>query len=218
MCWSATADLVAGGAVTAVGVACVAQVRRLRDLPLAALPLLLGVHQMIESVVWRGELGEVAEGTAAAARTAWAVIALPVLPVLLPFGVLLAVAPSVRRRVVPFCVVGLATAAVLGFAVASEPVAAQARGHTLGYGIGLPGGAGVAPPLIAGYLVATVGSLLVSGDRLLRLLGTVVAVGAALCVVLWKLEFISTWCAFAAVVSGGLLAWVRTRMRGQVLI
>jgi hypothetical protein len=164
-------------------------------------------------VVWRGELGEVTEGTAAAARIAWAVIALPVLPVLLPFGVLLAVAPPVRRRVVPFCVVGVATAAVLGVALASEPVGAQVRGHTLGYGVGLPISAGVAPPLIAGYLVATVGSLLVSGDRLLRMLGTVVAVGAALCAVLWRLEFISTWCAFAAVVSGGLLAWVRTRMR-----
>ena len=40
MCWSATADLVAGAGVAAAGVACVAQVRDRRDLPLAALPLL----------------------------------------------------------------------------------------------------------------------------------------------------------------------------------
>lgn len=49
MCWSATADLVAG---TAVGAVCVARVRRPRDLPLAALPLLLGVHQLVEAAVW----------------------------------------------------------------------------------------------------------------------------------------------------------------------
>jgi hypothetical protein len=211
MCWSATADLVAGSAVAAVGVVCVAQVRRLRDLPLAALPLLLGVHQLIESVVWRDGSG------AAAARTAWAVIALPVLPVLVPVGVLCAAAAPVRRRVVPLCVVGAATAAGLGAGLASRPVTAEVRGHTLGYGVGLPGGIASAL-LIAGYLVATVGSLLVGGDRVLRLLGAAVAVGAASCVALWRLEFISTWCAVAAVVSGVLLWWVRDRMRGQVPI
>jgi hypothetical protein len=63
-----------------------------------------------------------------------------------------------------------------------------------------------------------VGSLLVSGDRVLRLLGVVVAVGAALCAALWRLEFISTWCAFAAVVSVMMLWWVRDRMGRQVPI
>src|SRR5437660_1607938 len=53
MCWSPTADLVAGCAITAVGALCVASTRRARDLPLATLPVLLGVHQLIESVVWR---------------------------------------------------------------------------------------------------------------------------------------------------------------------
>ena len=42
MCWSATADLVAGTGVAAVGAACVIRTRRRADLPLAALPLLLG--------------------------------------------------------------------------------------------------------------------------------------------------------------------------------
>lgn len=53
MCWSAAADLVAGTGIAAIGVVCVARVRRVRDLPLAALPLLLGAHQIIESVIWR---------------------------------------------------------------------------------------------------------------------------------------------------------------------
>lgn len=49
MCWSATADLVAGTGIAAIGVACVARVRRVRDLPLAALPLLLGAHRIAKS-------------------------------------------------------------------------------------------------------------------------------------------------------------------------
>jgi hypothetical protein len=207
VCWSETADLAAGGAVSAIGVACLAGVRRARDLPMASLPLLLGAHQLIESVVWRGEEGEVAAGTAQVARTAWAVIALPLLPALVPLAVLLAASAAARRRLVPLVVTGLATAGVLTYYVATRPVTAHVRGHTLGYGIGLPH----VCPLMAGYLVATVGALLLSGDRVLRLLGVLTAAGAAGCAALWRLEFISTWCAFAAVVSVVLLRWVRTR-------
>lgn len=69
MCWSATADLVAGTAVAAVGVACVARARRARDLPLAALPLLLGAHQLVEARVWH------TGGGTGPATLAWAVIA-----------------------------------------------------------------------------------------------------------------------------------------------
>ncbi|MFE9480878.1 DUF6629 family protein [Streptomyces spororaveus] len=40
MCWSATADLVAGTVISAAGIVCLARLRRARDLPVAALPLL----------------------------------------------------------------------------------------------------------------------------------------------------------------------------------
>ncbi|MGW6984293.1 DUF6629 family protein [Streptomyces sp. NPDC054932] len=92
MCWSATADLVAGTVVCAVGVVCVARVRRARDLPVAALPLLLGAHQLVEAAVW--DTG----GGCSPAATAWAVIALPLLALWVPAGVLLAAAPGGRRR------------------------------------------------------------------------------------------------------------------------
>jgi hypothetical protein len=56
-----------------------------------------------------------------------------------------------------------------------------------------------------------VGSLLLSGDRQLVVLGMLVAVGALICWTLWRLEFVSTWCAFAAVCSVVLFRWVRAR-------
>lgn len=80
MCWSATADLVAGAGVTAVGLACVTRVRGVRDLPLAALPLLLGAHQIVEAMVWD------AGGGSGPATVVWAVIALPLLAVWVPAG------------------------------------------------------------------------------------------------------------------------------------
>ncbi|MET7307849.1 DUF6629 family protein [Streptomyces sp. NPDC005571] len=201
MCWSATADLVAGSGIAAIGVVCVARTRRSRDLPLAVLPLLLGAHQIIESFIWRSG------GGAGPATMAWAVIALPLLTLWVPSAVLSAAPPRARRRLLLPVVVGAATAASLAYRLATRPVTAEIRGHTLGYVLDLPH----SELLVAGYLVATVGSLLLAGDRLLRLLGFLVAVGAAICATLWRLEFISTWCAFAAVCSVVLLGWTHRR-------
>ncbi|MFG3055949.1 DUF6629 family protein [Kitasatospora sp. NPDC048239] len=258
MCWSAQADLVAGGVVSGVGVLCLVRAHRAghpERLPLAALPLVLGLHQLIEAAVWFGLDGDLAPGPAAWARTAWAAIALPLLPLLVPAGVWCAAAaadggtavndrspvderstvtarPALaggspvarpvaagdrpaagpgdaatgrRRRaaLAGFALLGVLVSAPLAAAVATHPVTAQEHGHTLAYGIGIPH-PGL---LLTGYLLATVGSLLVSGDRLLRRLGVLVGVGAAVCAVLWQLAFVSTWCALAAVVSVVLLQW-----------
>ncbi|MFD9425735.1 MULTISPECIES: DUF6629 family protein [unclassified Streptomyces] len=201
MCWSATADLAAGTVIVAIGVAAVARTRRARDLPLAALPLLLGAHQIIESVVWRSD------GGTGPATVAWAVIALPLLALWVPLGVFCAAPPRARARLLVPLAAGAVTAVFLGYALSARPVTAEVRGHTLGYVLNLPH----PQLLVAGYLLATVGSLLLSGDRRLWFLGVLVAVGAAVCAALWRLEFISTWCAFAAVCSVVLLGWAGRR-------
>ncbi|MEY9963993.1 hypothetical protein ABIA33_002027 [Streptacidiphilus sp. MAP12-16] len=213
MCWNSTADLVAGGVVTLVGAAAVASTRRVRDLPLAALPLILGVHQLIEALVWWGQEGRIGTGEAAAARTLWAGIAYPLLPALVPIAVLCVVDPARRRRMLGFVLVGLVTSAALARAVATGPVTAEAVGHTLRYGVGVQ----MAPLVTAGYLVATVGALLACGQRDIRLLGVVSGVGALVCVTLWQAAFVSTWCALAAVSSLFVLRWVRrTRPAGHL--
>ncbi|MFJ4963157.1 hypothetical protein EES43_01555 [Streptomyces sp. ADI96-02] len=203
MCWNATADLVAGTGIATVGAVALVCARRVRDLPLAALPLLLGAHQVVESVVWH------AGGGSGPATLAWAVIALPLLALWVPVGVLCAAPERARRRLAAPLASGAVTAAFLAHALSVRPVSAEVRGHALGYALDLP----YAPLLVAGYLLATVGALLLSGDRGLRLLGVLVAVGAALSVAWWRLEFVSTWCAFAAVCSVVLLGWVRREPR-----
>ncbi|MFB7910772.1 DUF6629 family protein [Kitasatospora sp. NPDC056076] len=213
MCWSAQADAVAGTVVAGVGVACLVRARRSgrpQRLPLAALPLVLGVHQLVESLVWLGTDGELPAGPAGAARTAWAVIALPLLPALVPAGVWCAArepghpaTPARRRLLALLALLGAAVAVPLAVAVATHPVTATRHGHTLGYGTGVPH-----PALpLTGYLLTTVGSLLLSADHLLRRLGLLTAAGALACALLWRFAFISTWCALAALASLLLLHW-----------
>lgn len=203
MCWSATADLTAGTVITAVGIACLARTRRARDLPVAALPLILGAHQLIEAAVWRSG------ADCGPASTAWAAIALPLLPVWVSLGVLLAAAPELRTRLYWPAAAGLATGAYLSYCLATRPATAEIRGHVLGYGVNVPW----MPLALAGYLLATLGALLISGDRLLRLLGLLMSAGALVCAALWRLEFASTWCAFAAAASTLILVWTGDRAR-----
>ncbi|MER5202644.1 DUF6629 family protein [Streptomyces sp. NPDC002825] len=203
MCWSATADLWAGLGIGAVGVASLASVRRPGDAPLAALPLLLGAHQVVEAGVWH------ADGGTGPATLAWAVIALPLLPLWVPLGVLSAARPADRPRLLVPLAAGLATAAFLAYRLAARPVSAEIRGHTLGYAVDLP----YAPVVLAGYLLATVGALLLARDPLLRVLGLLTGAGALVCAFLWRTAFVSTWCALAALASLLLLAWVRGRPR-----
>lgn len=201
MCWSATADLMAGAAVASVGAVCVAKTRRAGDLPLAALPLILGAHQLVEAHVWH------TGGGTGAATFAWAVIALPVLALWVPVGVWCAAPRRARRRVTVAVTVGAVTAACLAYGLATRPVRAEIRGHTMAYVIGLP----QAELLIAGYLIATVGALLLSGDHRLTGLGVLCGAGAVVSFLLWRLEFVSTWCALAAACSVVLYGWVRRR-------
>jgi hypothetical protein len=213
VCWSPTADLVAGTVVTAIGVAALANARQLRQVPLAALPLLLGAHQLIEAVVWLGQQGRVAPDRAALARTLWAVIAFPLLPALVPLAVLLVVAPARRPLMLAFAAVGLATSAALALDVASGPVTAQVAGHSLRYGVAVP----AALPVTVGYLLATVGALCASGQRDIRVLGLVCGAAALVCAILWQAAFVSTWCGLAAVSSLLVLRWAWRLRRGSDL-
>ncbi|MGY3205935.1 DUF6629 family protein [Streptomyces sp. TE5632] len=201
MCWSAEADLVAGVGVAAVGAACVARADRSRDLPLAVLPLLLGVHQMIEAAIWASD------GGTGPAVLLWAVVALPLLALWVPVGVWCAAPRPARRALVLPLAAGAVTAPALGYVLATRPVRAESRGHTIGYVLDLPH----APLPAVGYLVATVGAPLLSGDCGLRMPGALAAAGALVCWTLWRLEFVSTWCAFAALCSLALFGWVRGR-------
>jgi hypothetical protein len=205
MCWSPIADLVAGSAITAIGVAAVASVRRARDVPMAALSLLLGAHQLIESMVWRNA-GDDMRAVGGTAVLLWAVIAFPLLPAYVPLAVFWAASHWSRLRVVPFVAIGLVTSAAFAYAMASGPVTAEPVGHTMRYGLHHLALENV---VVAGYLVATLGVLLVSDQPELRLLGLVASVGALGCFLLWQEAFVSTWCALAAVASVIVLHWLR---------
>src|SRR5450631_2960436 len=96
MCFSPEADFTAGVAVAGVGIATLRRVRERRELLVGALPLLFGVHQLVEGFVWLRLRGQVSSGVGDAAREAYVVFAHAVLPAVVPLGFLL-LEPDRRR-------------------------------------------------------------------------------------------------------------------------
>src|SRR4051812_28483700 len=123
MCFAPQADLVVGGIVTVVGVDALRHAREPREIPLAALPLLFGVHQLTEVFVWWGLQDRVAQSVEQAAMWAYLLFAFSVLPVLVPVAVGVLEQSRARRRVIAaFGVLGAAVAIALTNAMLRDPM------------------------------------------------------------------------------------------------
>jgi len=204
MCFSATANFVGSGVLGAGGVATLTRVKHRRELLFAALPTLFAIHQFIEGFVWLGLDGILSPAVAHDMGAAFMLYAQGLLPFLLPLSVLL-FEPSAknRARMLPFAILGGATALYILWALTAYPLQLYVRENSIVYINQATNHTAVA--LL--YVVATCGSLFFSKIRMM------VAFGAAnLAILLLVLEvkryaFTSLWCAYAAVASVIILAY-----------
>jgi hypothetical protein len=210
MCFSPVGDLVGGAVVVAIGVDACRHVKgRSENLAIAALPLLLGLHQIDETFVWWGLQGKVPANVGHVAMWIYLLFALVALPVIVP--VMLAYfEPSKRRRwrYVPFIILGLAVGGIILEAMlVGNPVATLGLYH-IAYSIGLQHGI----VIIGFYIVATCGSMLVSGNWLLMWFGATNLVAVIVLALLCANGFTSLWCFYAALVSGAIAIHLRMKL------
>jgi len=198
MCFSPEADIVAGVVVSGVGIDALRHVRHTREYPLAALPLLLGAHLLVETYVWWGETGHASELAAQAATWVYLAFALGVLPVLVPVAIL-AIEPDERRRrwLMPLAVVGAGVAALYMASMVTGPIGASVEGCCLAYDTG----PGYHPLLGVLYVVVTCLPLLVSSHRRIVAFGVINLPAVILIGWLLAASLASLWCAWAAITS-----------------
>lgn len=207
MCFSPEGDVAGGLIVTAIGVDTCRHLRGRREyLLLAALPLVLGVHLLVESLVWWQLRGDIPDQIGRASTWIYLLIALVVVPVLVPVAVMM-LEPTRRRRltIAPFVVVGIAVAVVLLVTMLHGPVTVRLGSYHLGYSIGLHDGF-----LVVGlYVVATCGSLLMSGYRDIVIFGVANVVAVIILARLTADGFTSLWCFYAALTCGAICLHMR---------
>jgi len=204
MCFSATANFVGSAVLGAVGVVTLTKVKHRRELLFAALPVLFAVHQFMEGFVWLGLDGILSPAVAHDMGAAFMLYAQGLLPFLLPLSVLL-FEPNAksRSRMVPFLVVGGATALYILWALTAFPLQLYVRGNSIVYINQATNNTAVA--LL--YVIATCGSLFFSKIKMMVIFG---AANLAILLVVMEVKryaFTSLWCAYAAVASVIILAY-----------
>jgi hypothetical protein len=161
------------------------------------LPLLFGVHQLVETVVWWEQQDRVCHTAGGIAARIYLLIALLVVPIAVP--VAFAALGWGRRRVLDAAFVLAGTIAGIGGLVAlvDGPVRRRIDGHHLHYGVDERG----ATVLFVLYVIATCGPGLLARPARLRLFG--IANLAAVVLLLWlaRSALVSLWCVWAAITS-----------------
>lgn len=206
MCFSPEGDLVGGLVVTAIGVdACLHLRGRPEYRMIATFPILLGLHQIVETFVWWQLQGHVARDVGVLAMWIYLLVAFVALPTLVPLMVL-RLEPRDRRRVIaPFLALGVVTSAVLLESMLSGNPTAQLGAYHVAYSIGLQHGV----VIIGLYILATCGSMLASGVRNVVWFGAANLVAVIVLARLCANGFASLWCFYAALASGAIALHLR---------
>jgi hypothetical protein len=207
LCFSATANFVGSGVLGAVGVVTFTKVKHRRELLFAALPTLFAIHQFTEGFVWLGLDGILSPVVAHNMGAAFMLYAQGLLPFLLPLSVWrFEPDRKSRSRMLPFLVLGGATALYILWALTAYPLQLFVKGNSIVYINQATNNTAIAVL----YVIATCGSLFFSKIRMMVVFG---AANLAILLVVMEVKryaFTSLWCAYAAVASVIILAYFWT--------
>jgi hypothetical protein len=212
MCFSATANFVGSGVLGTVGVITLTKVKHRRELLFASLPTLFAVHQFTEGFVWLGLDGILSPTVTHNMGAAFILYAQGLLPFLVPLSVMLfEPTRESRRRMLPFVMIGGATALYVLWGLTAYPTDIYVRDNSIVYINHATNNMAVAVL----YVIATCGSLFFSKIRMMVVFG-----GANLAILLIvdaikRYAFTSVWCAYAAFASVIILVyfWRGSRLR-----
>lgn len=201
MCLSAEVDLVAGLVISGAGIDALRHSENRSEVAVAAIPVVLGAHQLVEAVAWWGLEGRVAATAGNVAVWIYLLVAFGVLPFYVPTAIALLEPDRARARAIRhLAVIGGAVSLVLVATMLQGPVEASIGGRYIAYQIDLSHGGLV----VAGYVAATCGALLLSSHQIIVRFGLFNVAAVAVLIWLNTTGFASLWCAWAAIASLGI--------------
>jgi hypothetical protein len=209
MCFSATASFTAGAALVAVGTVTVHRSHGRTELPLALVPLLFGVQQISEGVLWL-TLTRDLPVLQMWATNIFSFFSHAFWPIFVPFAILL-VETSRRRRqaLTVFVGLGLVVGLYLLVFLVQEPLTAAVQGRSIVY----ESAHFYLGAVLVLYLLATCVSGLFSSHRCINVFGLLAFVLAVAAYLVSARTFVSVWCFFAAALSGLILVHFSGSMR-----
>lgn len=209
MCFSATASFIAGTTLSGVGVATLRRAQTKSEVPFAAIPLLFGVQQLIEGVIWltfshdapllRQTMTYVYSGFS---HVLW--------PIYVPLAMGFMEAARWRRRAIAaFQAAGLVVGLYLLYSIVVRPIVAEADRHIVYVTPHF-----YLPAVIVLYLAATCVTCFFSSHGFVKLFGVLALLSFAAAYVAAAHALVSVWCFFAAILSVLIYLHLRYRSLG----
>jgi hypothetical protein len=197
MCFSATASFIAAGSLSVAGIVTLRHVARPQQRAIAAIPLLFGIQQAVEGLIWlsfdQGSALPNSELT-----LLYSLFSHVLWPIYVPYAVrALEAVPWRRRALAVTQLAGVAVGLYLLYFLVRSPVTSRVLGAHIVY---------ESPHFYIGavmvlYLSATCASSLLASDRLIRLFGASSLATFVAAYAIHAATLVSVWCFFAAVLS-----------------
>jgi hypothetical protein len=207
MCFSASASFIAGTSLCAIGVATVKKVEARNELPFAMIPLLFGIQQLTEGVIWL-TFSHDAPLLKQTMTYLYSIFSHVLWPMYVPFAMGVMEAVRWRKKAIfAFEAAGVIVGLYLLYFIVTSPVVAEVVGSHIVY---------VSPhfyliPMIMFYLAATCVSCFFSSHGFVRLFGVLALLSYIVAYVIHVEALVSIWCFFAAILS--LLIYLHLRFR-----
>ena len=196
MCFSATASFVAGTALSVLGVATLRTIRSKTQIAFATIPLLFGIQQIVEGVLWLSFRFDAPQINVAMTYL-FSLYSHVLWPIFVPFSIGLLETVAWRHRVIwGFQAVGLGVGLYLLYLILAFPVTSVALANIV-Y---------VSPhfykvPVMLLYLAATCVSCFFSSIDTVRIFGALALFLFAVADMFFNLALFSVWCFFSALLS-----------------
>ncbi len=207
MCFSASASFIAGTSLSAIGVAALKKTRTKAEVPFALIPLLFGIQQLIEGVIWltfrydapllKHTMTYLYSGFS---HVLW--------PLYVPFAMGFMESARWRKKVMwAFEVAGVSVGLYLLYFIVTRPVVAEIAGRHIVYD---------SPhfyliPVMVLYLTSTCLTGFFSTHGFVKLFGVLMLLSFIAAYIVHAMALVSIWCFFAAVLS--LLIYLHLRFR-----
>jgi hypothetical protein len=210
MCFSATASFGAAIALGAVGVVSVSNIKTPAQIPFAVIPLLFGLHQASEGLVWLGLEAHAGKAWVDVSVYVYLLFAQVIWPVWVPYSILALEKNPFRQKLLRvLLVMGTMAGVYLLYCLMVYDVDAGIGSGHIEYALHFPE-AGVRPTSIF-YFIAIIFPPFISGYKGMNYLGLLLFISYLLSQVFFTDYLISVWCFFAALLSI-MVVWILKKM------
>jgi hypothetical protein len=197
MCFSAPASFIAGATLVVGGITTLRLAARPVEIPFAAIPLLFGIQQLVEGLIWLS-FRDASPLPNPPLTFVYSLFSHVLWPIYVPFAVrLLETVPSRRRALAATQIAGIVVGLYLLFFLVRFPITSRVLGQHIVY---------ESPHFYIGavmalYLSATCVSSMLASHRVVRLFGALSLATFLAAYAIHAATLVSVWCFFAAILS-----------------